>query len=99
MSTWDPAARASVRAAVLALENALRADAQADLLMAADIWGTVLAGRWLLVDRFDADGRRYIVVRRHELAGRPRGLSAREAQVLERAALGHSNKLIAYELA
>ena len=52
-----------------------------------------------MLDQFDRDGRRYYVARANEppvdaLAK----LSARETQVVKAAALGHSNKHIAYEL-
>jgi len=58
-----------------------------------------VARRWSLVDRFDSDGRRFLVARRNEPDVRdPRALSPRERQVAAFAALGHSNKLIAYTL-
>lgn len=58
-----------------------------------------MTGRWSLVDRFESDGRRYLVARRNdpELA-EPRSLSHRERQVLAYAALGYANKHIAYTL-
>jgi DNA-binding NarL/FixJ family response regulator len=54
---------------------------------------------WSLVDRFDHGGRRYIIAHPNEpqTSGRP-SLSERERLVVEYAALGHPNKLIAYEL-
>ena len=58
-----------------------------------------VSARWTLVDRYERDGRRYIVAR--EGAARTRGaaaLSERERQVVALASLGRSNKLIAYEL-
>lgn len=93
------AARAALRGAVLAIERArgaLRTKAPAE---AIDIWQGLVAGQWSLVDRFDRDGRRYLVARRNDPAtGVHRLLTVREAQVVGYAALGHSNKLIGYEL-
>jgi DNA-binding CsgD family transcriptional regulator len=62
-------------------------------------WRPLVAGRWSLVDRYERDGRRYIIAR--ENAPVPTGtdtLSVRERQVAALASLGHSNKLIAYQL-
>lgn len=59
----------------------------------------LVAGRWTLREHSDADGKTYL--RAHEnqpLASGPRVLSDREQQVAVLAALGRSNKLIAYEL-
>jgi DNA-binding CsgD family transcriptional regulator len=64
-----------------------------------ELWHALVAGRWSLLDRFESDGRRYLVARRNDDDVRdPRGLTSRERQIAARAALGHSNKLIAYEL-
>jgi DNA-binding CsgD family transcriptional regulator len=55
--------------------------------------------RWTLLDHYDSEGKRYILAR--ENAPKPLGparLSERERQVAALAALGRSNKLIAYEL-
>ena len=60
----------------------------------------VLAGRWAIVEEFDADGRRYVVVQRPRttLRDTERRLTRRERQVARYAALGHSGKLIAFEM-
>jgi DNA-binding CsgD family transcriptional regulator len=62
-------------------------------------WKALVDARWSLVDHVDTDGKRMIVAQRNDSAtpGKPE-LSPRERQVLAYAALGHSNKLIAYEL-
>jgi DNA-binding NarL/FixJ family response regulator len=49
--------------------------------------------------RFDANGRRYVAVRRLGRSLRASLLTLRECQVVTFAALGYSNKLIAFELA
>lgn len=67
--------------------------------VALGLWHALIAGRWTLVDQFERDGRRYLVARRNEPSTRPHAvMSEQERRVLLLAALGHSNKLIAYEL-
>lgn len=62
-------------------------------------WNALVEGRWSLVDRFDHDGKRYILARRNEPGAHDlRALSARECAVAQLAAVGKANKLIAYEL-
>ena len=56
-------------------------------------------GRWFLVDRFVSDGRMYLVASRNDPRLRAsRALTEREKQIAFRAALGHTNKLIAHTL-
>jgi len=62
-------------------------------------WRGLVAARWTLVDSYERTGHRYVLAR--ENAPTPLGparLSPREQQVCALAALGRSNKLIAYEL-
>lgn len=61
-------------------------------------WRGLISGSLSVVDRFDHGGRRFVVVCRAETTGASRGLSAREREVLAYAALGYSNKHIAYAL-
>ena len=66
---------------------------------AVDVWRALVAGRWSLIDHFDHDGRRFLLARRNDpFAAVAASLSTREREVLAHAALGHSNKFIAYEL-
>ena len=62
-------------------------------------WTGLIAARWSLVDHFESDGKRWLVARRNDVAdvGRAK-LSPRELQAVAFAALGHNNKLIAYEM-
>lgn len=62
-------------------------------------WPGLVDARWSLVDQFESDGRRYIVAR--DNPPEPPGAAAltlRERQVVAYAALGHDNKVIAYDL-
>jgi DNA-binding CsgD family transcriptional regulator len=81
------AARALVSAEAQAEDAALHA------------WKALFAERWTLVDRFEANGRRFLIARKNDLTleDAPE-LTPRERQVAAFAALGHSNKYIAYEL-
>ncbi len=93
-------ARAALKDAALAVDRARRL-AKRDPEEAIALWRGLVAGRWSLVDRFDTDGRRFLVVKRNdpEPAGPPPpALTLPERQAVGYAALGHSNKLIAYEL-
>ncbi|MBX3249302.1 MAG: helix-turn-helix transcriptional regulator [Myxococcales bacterium] len=66
---------------------------------ALDLWQGLVRGRWSLVDRWESDGRRYVVARHNPPPSvDPRRLSKREAQVVELAARGHANKYIGYAL-
>jgi DNA-binding CsgD family transcriptional regulator len=59
----------------------------------------LVAARWTLVDHFETDGKHYVLAQRNEAT--LRGfvtLTAREHQALGFASLGHSNKLISYEM-
>jgi DNA-binding NarL/FixJ family response regulator len=93
------AARASLRRAALAVDRARGKLRRRDPHEALAIWKGLVAGRWSLVDHFDSDGRRYLIAHRNDPEAPDwRGLTRREQQVLAYATLGHSNKLIAYEL-
>jgi DNA-binding NarL/FixJ family response regulator len=62
-------------------------------------WEALCAGRWSLVDRFDSDGRRFVVAYRNPPGVLdPRRLTPREESVAALAALGHSNKEVAVTL-
>ncbi|WP_236517473.1 helix-turn-helix transcriptional regulator [Sandaracinus amylolyticus] len=66
---------------------------------AFELWRALHDGRWSITDTFDHDGRRFLVARENEPASDPApSLSRREQQVIDLLALGHSNKLIAYDL-
>jgi DNA-binding NarL/FixJ family response regulator len=59
----------------------------------------ILRGRCVVVDCFEADGRRYfLAVRCLPQEANPRALTKREADVVLHAVRGESHKLIAYRL-
>lgn len=65
----------------------------------AEAWRGVLDGRWSIVDRHAADGRRYLLaLPLVEGVRDPRRLTPREEQVVSLAAEGHSDKHIAFVL-
>lgn len=92
-------ARDRLRAAILERERARLASSRSDPDEAIAAWEGLVAGRWSLVDRFEQDGRRYIVALPNDPAvPDPRGLSRRERQVAEFVGLGQASKQIAYTL-
>jgi DNA-binding NarL/FixJ family response regulator len=96
-ATHATAAQA-LRDAAIAIDRA-RSLRKKDPVTATDLWKGLAEGKWSLVDRFDSDGKRYLIALRNEPAGaRVTTLSRREAQIIALVALGRSSKLIAYEL-
>ena len=92
-------AREVLRDAAVAIDRARGPMRRSDPEAAAELWRGMVDCRWSLVDRFESDGRRLVVAYRNGVAaGRPRGLTEREQQVVAYVALARPNKLIAYEL-
>lgn len=92
-------ARETLREAAKVVDRAKTRAGQRDPDAALQAWRGLVSGRWSLIDRFDSDGRRFVIARRNDPSvPDPRALSERERQVLAYAALGHSNKRIAYAL-
>jgi DNA-binding CsgD family transcriptional regulator len=88
-----------LRHAVLRMDRARSRRGRAKADEALDLWRALIAGRWSLVDRFDSDGRRYLIAHRNDPQVRdPRALSLRERQVLAYMASGDSLKMTAYSL-
>jgi DNA-binding CsgD family transcriptional regulator len=91
--------RKRLRAAAVAMDHARGRARRTHNEDAVAEWTALTDARWTLLDHFDTDGKRFVVARRNDAeVPRPQDLSTRERQVLGFAALGHSNKLIAYEL-
>lgn len=95
----DTVSRVALREAALAIE---RSHTRRHRLNPDDVttqWKALVDGRWSVLETFERDGRRYYVARPNEpTMPTTSALSQREAQVVGYAALGHSNKMIAYDL-
>ncbi len=96
----DGAARERLRRAAVAVDRAraglLRSGVDDDAL---GQWQALVDGRWSLLDRFENDGRRFLVARRNAPGTMPIPLlDERERAVLGYRAAGHTLKLIAYEM-
>jgi DNA-binding CsgD family transcriptional regulator len=92
------AARHALRQHAQAIDRA-RSRLRGEPTEALALWKGLVAGRWSLVDRFDSDGRRYLIALKNDpTVHDPRALTLRERQAAGFAALGLSNKLIAYTL-
>jgi DNA-binding CsgD family transcriptional regulator len=102
---YDASGAATARDAQIALRRAARAIDRARAARkrspeaALEAWHALVDARWSLVDRFESDGKSYLIARPNPPRPPPiRLLAARERAVTALAALGRSNKLIAYEL-
>ena len=92
-------ARAALRAAVTTIDAVRRKQRKSDPADALGRWKALVGGRWSLVDQFERSGRHFLVAKPNEARHvKPARLARREAQVVAHAALGHPNKVIAYEL-
>jgi DNA-binding CsgD family transcriptional regulator len=95
----SPLARRQLAEAAIAIDRARTKRQRADDFTATEMWHALVAGRWTLVDWVDRDGRRFYIARQNDPhMAKHHALSMRERQVIGYAVLGHSNKLIAYEL-
>ncbi len=95
----EASARDSLRREVRRRERARGSLSVRDPDRAVAIWRGMVDGRWSLVDRWESDGRRYVLALRNEpTAPDPRALTAREKQVASLLARGASTKHVAYEL-
>lgn len=92
-------ARQALAHAARTIERARTRRGRADADRSVAEWTGLIAARWSLVDHFEAGGKRYLVARKNDVADVGRAeLSPRELQAVAFAALGHGNKLIAYEM-
>ncbi len=93
----SPTARARIQKAAASIDSA-RAKRSAGG-RALDRWHPLTSARWTLVDSFQEGGRRYVVARENQAETQSFvQLTDRERQVVVHAALGLSNKQIAYAL-
>jgi DNA-binding CsgD family transcriptional regulator len=90
---------APLRRAIISIDREDNGAGARDPEAVLGAWRGLVDGRWLLVDRFDHGERRFLVARGSDPTFPPaRALSQRELQIAGYAALGHSNKEIAYAL-
>lgn len=95
----DGDARERLRSAVRALDRARGPLRRRDELEALNLWQGLVSGKWTLVDRFESDGKHYVIAHRNEDRLAPAlGLAPLDQQVAAHAATGQANKLIAYQL-
>ncbi len=95
----ERAARATLREAVRLMEKARGRLRRADPDEALRLWQGLVDGTWSLVERYEADGKRYLLARRNQPGVRePTALTRNERSVLAFAAMGHQNKYIGYLL-
>jgi DNA-binding CsgD family transcriptional regulator len=91
--------RTALRQAVLAMDRARGAERRTDPDSAVRRWQVLADSRFTLMDRFESDGRRFVVACENQLetAPHPR-LTERERQIVALYRLGSDSKMIAYEL-
>jgi DNA-binding CsgD family transcriptional regulator len=95
----DRPIRDALSDACQSIERARTRKGRADGEISLSLWRSLVCERWTLVDSYERDGKRYVVARRSDVRmPLPNVLSPRERQALGFAALGDSNKLVAYEL-
>jgi DNA-binding NarL/FixJ family response regulator len=86
-------------AAVLAMDRARGPLGRKDPSEALDLWRALVLGRYSLVDRYERDGRRFVVAYENSPGLLdPRALTGRESAVAGLLALALPDKQIAYEL-
>ena len=91
-------ARDALREAVIGIDRARRSLRRKPSRALAS-WPALVRARWTLVHEFEAGDDRFIIARANGAATKgPATLSARERQVVGLLAMGHSPKVIAYEL-
>jgi DNA-binding CsgD family transcriptional regulator len=97
-SALSPDARDALRRAAVAVDRVRTSRARAAGETALSAWDELASGRWTLVDRFDTDGRRFLIAHANDpVAARRFRLTGRERSLLESALRGHSNKVMAHE--
>ncbi|WP_052494236.1 LuxR C-terminal-related transcriptional regulator [Nitrosospira sp. NpAV] len=95
----DNDARENLRETVRRIERSRTHAGRMEVDEALGNWEGLVSGRWSMIDRFDSDGRRFVVAVKNDPAHPdPRGLTIRERQVAEYVGLGHASKEIAYTL-
>jgi DNA-binding NarL/FixJ family response regulator len=92
-------ARERIRAAATAIDAARTQQRRTQGEQALDAWHPLTGACWSIVDRFEEQGRRYVVAQENQMSTPGFDLfTDRERQVVVHAALGLTNKQIAYTL-
>ncbi|MCA9645548.1 MAG: helix-turn-helix transcriptional regulator [Polyangiaceae bacterium] len=92
-------ARELLRRHVRSMEKARSNTRRSDAPRAISLWQGLVDGRWSLVDRFEADGKRFVVALENPVAAASiTRLSPKEAAVCQLAAQGHPLTAIASAL-
>jgi DNA-binding CsgD family transcriptional regulator len=92
-------ARENLREIVRRIERSRTHAGRTDADTALSNWEGLVGGRWSMVDRFDNDGRRFVIaIKNDPNHPDPRGLTVRERQIAEYVGLGCASKEIAYTL-
>jgi DNA-binding CsgD family transcriptional regulator len=93
------AGQPQLRTAAAAIEMARSASERRKGSQALERWQPLNSARWTLVDRFEEGGRRYVIARENQAeAAAFSAFTDRERQIVVHAALGLTNKEIAYTL-
>jgi len=93
------AAKAQLGSAAKAIDRARGKLRKLDPDEAAALWRTMVREEWSLVDWYDHDGKRFLLAQENRIpSGLADRLTPREEQGVACAAMGHTNKLIAYDL-
>jgi DNA-binding NarL/FixJ family response regulator len=95
----DKVAQERIRSSAASIDVARTKSARSAGRSALERWHPLTGARWTLVDSFEENGRRYVVARENQ--AHTEGLTAltdRERQIVLHAAIGFSNKQIAYAL-
>jgi DNA-binding CsgD family transcriptional regulator len=91
--------REALRDRVVAIDRSRGRMRRSDPDAALEAWRGLVAGRWSLVDRFESDGRRYVVAHRNEpVPAKMLSLTLRERQVAAHVLAGHTSKVTGYAL-
>ena len=94
----DAATRETIREVARRVDHA-RGAMRGSPLDALEVWQGLVEGEYSLVDHFDSDGRRLVLLKPNAPgAVRSRRLSKRERQVVTEVGKGFPNKLVAYNL-
>lgn len=94
-----PTAMLALREAVVRRERAHSNGAGKSAQQRTPLWSPLVAGRWTILDRFDSDGRRFVVAHRNDPdMARVLALDASERKALSLVLRGSANKVVAAEL-